>query len=289
MVALYLLSGLGASVTSIWWHPVALGVGASGAIFGVAGGLFAFLGLKKVPVPKGYLSKNVGSLGALLLYNLLIGAAIARIDNAAHVGGLITGAVIGALLPLRASPEEGLLRRYAILPLILGAIVVAAPLVMQARVGFAEYAKADRLVRTAQYEEALPLLQDAVRHEPKLQQAQFELGFVCMKLHKNSEAEAAFRKGLELGPDVAAAHFNLALLCREDGRLEEAILELQRAIAIDPKNPKSAYLLGLIYLQKNDSAQAVRWLQNAVTLRPDYAEAKEALAAAEHPSDRVSR
>jgi len=289
LIALYLLSGLGASVASIWWHPVALGVGASGAIFGVAGGLFAFLKLKKVPVPKDYLRKNAGGLGAFLIYNLLIGAAIARIDNAAHVGGLVTGALIGALLPLRAPWEDGFLRRYAVLPLVLGAIVILAPLLMRARIGFAEYAKADRLVRTGRYEEALPLLQDAVRHQPNLPQLQFELGFVFMKLHKNSEAEAAFRKVLELGPEIVGAHFNLALLYRGDGRLDEAILELQRAIAIDPNDPKSAYLLGLIYLQKNDSAQAVRWLKNAVTLRPDYAEAKDALAAAERQSGQVSR
>lgn len=289
MVALYLLSGLGASVTSIWWHPVALGVGASGAIFGVAGGLFAFLKLKKVSVPKDYLRKNGAGLGAFLIYNLLIGAAIARIDNAAHVGGLVTGAVIGALLPLRTPSEDGFLRRYAVLPLALGAIVALAPLLIRARIGFAEYAKADRLVRMARYEEALPLLQDAVHHEPKLQQAQFELGFVCMELNRNSEAEAAYRKALELGPETVGAHFNLALLYREEGRLDEAILELQRAIAIDSKDPKSAYLLGLIYLQKNDSAEAVRWLRNALALKPDYAEAKKALAAAEYPSEGMSR
>jgi rhomboid protease GluP len=40
---LYILSGLGGSVASLWWGPDTLSVGASGAVFGVAGGLVAFL------------------------------------------------------------------------------------------------------------------------------------------------------------------------------------------------------------------------------------------------------
>ncbi len=39
---LYLLSGLGGSVFSLWLHPQLVTAGASGAIFGVAGGLVRF-------------------------------------------------------------------------------------------------------------------------------------------------------------------------------------------------------------------------------------------------------
>ena len=105
MLALYLLSGLGASLASLWWHPLVVGVGASGAIFGVAGGLFVAMKLKHVALPEQYLRRNIGSLGAFLAYNLVFGAAVARVDNAAHVGGLLTGACIGALLPLRNESE----------------------------------------------------------------------------------------------------------------------------------------------------------------------------------------
>jgi len=106
MLALYLLSGIGSSLASLWWHPLAVSVGASGAIFGVAGGLFVAMKLRHVALPEQYLRRNIGSLGAFLIYNLLFGAAIAHVDNAAHVGGLLTGACIGALLPVKYLSES---------------------------------------------------------------------------------------------------------------------------------------------------------------------------------------
>ena len=62
---------------------MAVGAGASGAIFGMAGVLFAFVRLKKTPAHP-QISKNmVGSIGSFIVYNLVIGAAIPGISNAA--------------------------------------------------------------------------------------------------------------------------------------------------------------------------------------------------------------
>jgi rhomboid protease GluP len=275
MVALYLLSGLGASVASLWWHPLVVGIGASGAIFGIAGGLFVFLKLKKVALPRDVLRRNIGSLGMFLVYNLVIGAAAARVDNAAHVGGLVTGAVIGAMLPLQAG-ENGF-RRYAVLPLVLAILIGGAAAAKQARIGIVEYAQAEKLLQSGKYDQALPLLQSAVQHEPGLAAAQFGLGFAYMKLKRNAEAETAFRNVLKLKPDLAGAHYNLGVIYWRQDQLDQALLELQRAAASDPKDPEAPYVLGMIFLQKNDPAHAIQWLQKALALKPDYAAAQEAL------------
>lgn len=275
MVALYLLSGLGASVASLGWHPLVVGIGASGAIFGVAGGLFAFLKLKKVALPKEVLRRNVASLGMFLVYNLLIGAAAARVDNAAHIGGLVTGAVIGAMLPLWSEQNE--LRQYAVLPVALVVLIGGAAAVKQARIGIVEYAQAEELLQSGKYEQALPLLQSAVRHEPRLAAAQFRLGYAYMRLERNSDAEAAFRQVLQLQPDQPGAHYNLGLIYWRQNQLDQAISELQNAAKLDPKDSQMAYVLGMVYLQKDDRANAVQWFQKALALKPDYAEAREAL------------
>src|SRR6059058_1207662 len=87
----YFASGILGSIASVYWHPMAVGAGASGAIFGMAGVLFAFVRLKKTPAHP-QISKNmVGSIGSFIVYNLVIGAAIPGISNAAHVGGLVMG------------------------------------------------------------------------------------------------------------------------------------------------------------------------------------------------------
>lgn len=42
-IVFYLLTGIVSSLTSVWWHPATISVGASGAIFGMYGVLFALL------------------------------------------------------------------------------------------------------------------------------------------------------------------------------------------------------------------------------------------------------
>jgi membrane associated rhomboid family serine protease len=96
---IYMLSGLGGSAGTLVWHPDVVGVGASGAIFGVAGALAALVYFKKLPVDRAALKRSVGSIGAVILYNLVIGAAVPIIDNSAHVGGLIAGTILGFALP----------------------------------------------------------------------------------------------------------------------------------------------------------------------------------------------
>lgn len=94
-LSLYILMGIAASLTSVWWHAATVSVGASGAIFGLYGILIAFL-LTKVYSEK--LSKAL--LGTMLLFigfNLLMGLK-GGIDNAAHIGGLLSGFLLGVIV-----------------------------------------------------------------------------------------------------------------------------------------------------------------------------------------------
>jgi rhomboid protease GluP len=109
-LALYVLSGLGGSVASLWWNPDTLSVGASGAIFGVAGGLVAFLYMGKLPLPRAATRSILSSTMIFVGYNLLYGFTSTGIDNAAHIGGLITGALAGALLTRPLPPPPGFSR-----------------------------------------------------------------------------------------------------------------------------------------------------------------------------------
>jgi len=103
---LYLLCGLGGSALSIFWHPNQVGIGASGAIFGIAGALLPALKFQKNPRIAAALRGSFSSIGLFVIYNLLFGAAIPFIDNAAHLGGLITGMVTGYFLPSYTVEEE---------------------------------------------------------------------------------------------------------------------------------------------------------------------------------------
>jgi rhomboid protease GluP len=106
-VSTYTACGLAGSLASLWRHPGVVGVGASGAIFGLAGALIAALYLGHLPIPKQAMQSTLKSLLVFAGYNLFFGAAIRIVDNSAHIGGLLAGLAIGAALSqhLMAPPE----------------------------------------------------------------------------------------------------------------------------------------------------------------------------------------
>jgi rhomboid protease GluP len=122
-VLTYTACGLGGSLASLWWHPMVIGAGASGAIFGLAGALIAALYLGKLPIPKEAMRGTLKSLLAFAGYNLFFGAAVGGIDNSAHIGGLVTGLALGALLAghLMSPPE---VRRQFRLYVFIGTAIV---------------------------------------------------------------------------------------------------------------------------------------------------------------------
>jgi rhomboid protease GluP len=123
--AIYIICGLGASLTSAAWHPYVHSVGASGAIFGLAGALIAAFKLGEFSVPRAALSGTLRSLGAFVFYNLVFGQVMPGIDNAAHIGGLITGLIVGALIAVGAPRQEHSPRRVLIFLVMIVALAGA--------------------------------------------------------------------------------------------------------------------------------------------------------------------
>lgn len=91
----YLITGIIASLASIWWYDATVSVGASGAIFGLYGLFIVFMLTKVFPVEfgKAFLLSAFVFVG----YNLLLGL-VGGIDNAAHIGGLLSGFLVGLIL-----------------------------------------------------------------------------------------------------------------------------------------------------------------------------------------------
>jgi rhomboid protease GluP len=97
--AVYAIAGLAGSVASFAFTPYfAVGVGASGAIFGLIGALAVFYGINR---------SMFGKRGNLQFWNIIIVivlnlglgvSGIFPIDNSAHIGGLIAGAAVGFVL-----------------------------------------------------------------------------------------------------------------------------------------------------------------------------------------------
>lgn len=108
-LALYLLSGVGGSCMSVivaFLSQPHRSAGASGALFGVIGATLA-IRRRHFPDNASFLAdRGVRSILVQFAILTVVGLTVLPLDNAAHVGGLLTGAFIGTLYTSRA-PRNG--------------------------------------------------------------------------------------------------------------------------------------------------------------------------------------
>ncbi len=218
----YLMCGLAASLASLIWNPVILSVGASGAIFGIAGALIASFYLGEFSLPRAALGGTLRSVVVFVGYNLFFGAVISHIDNAAHIGGLLMGLLLGALIAKVAPGHDDFLRRIAVL--LVGALLVAGGVMW--------------LQRSHAY----------MLHGQN--------GVGLLGQGKTDEGIAELQKSVRLRPDFAPAHAALAHAYLTKHDFENAASELKRVIALNPRNEDAYYRLGLIYLEQKQPAKA---------------------------------
>ena len=115
-IAAYLCTGIIGGIVSLWWHTEGVnGAGASGAIFGLYGVFLALLFTNLIP--KQVRSALLQSIGIFVVFNIVYGMR-SGIDNAAHIGGLLTGMLIGFIFYLELSGRI-MIRRSMAAPLIM--------------------------------------------------------------------------------------------------------------------------------------------------------------------------
>ncbi len=111
MVLFYLVAALGGSVASFAFGDAELGVGASGAIFGIFGVLFVASRLH-LPMLDRRGMALLRQVGSLIVINILIGFSLGFVDNVAHIGGLAAGLLMGVALPPGGVSTRGVATRF---------------------------------------------------------------------------------------------------------------------------------------------------------------------------------
>ena len=134
----YTATGIAASLTSLYWDPMRTSAGASGALFGIVGALIAALWLGRLPFPKPVVQRMLKNLVLVVVVNLGFGAAAGFIDNSAHIGGLIAGLGIGAVLaPHLNQPREQRLARERLIFTAVGLCLIWAGVYVKQHSGWA--------------------------------------------------------------------------------------------------------------------------------------------------------
>ncbi|EIF51103.1 hypothetical protein SULAR_07038 [Sulfurovum sp. AR] len=96
-LSIYFFSGIIGGLVSLYIHPVSVGVGASGAIFGVFGALAGFFLAHREKIAS-HTKAFMKDFSIIIAINLVIGFSIPSIDVSAHIGGLIVGFIGGFVL-----------------------------------------------------------------------------------------------------------------------------------------------------------------------------------------------
>jgi membrane associated rhomboid family serine protease len=110
-VVLFFLAGFGGSVAVLWLSPFTTVVGASGAIFGLFGALFV--------IQRSFGGANV-QLMIVLALNLVLGFVVPGIAWQAHVGGLLVGVGVAAILVATRGAHQVGTQRFQLSLLALG-------------------------------------------------------------------------------------------------------------------------------------------------------------------------
>lgn len=104
---LYVVAAVVASLASVAWNPLVNSAGASGAIFGVLGAQLAFFLTAGHGIPREVVRAQRASTIGFIGYSVVFGFLVPGIDNAAHLGGLVAGLLLGWLLAVPAGAASG--------------------------------------------------------------------------------------------------------------------------------------------------------------------------------------
>jgi membrane associated rhomboid family serine protease/Flp pilus assembly protein TadD len=302
--AIYMVSGVAGGLLSVAWEPNRLSVGASGAIFGLAGALIAGYYLGEFSIPRPMIQMQLRSLLVFVGFNVVFGAVSGRTDNAAHFGGLLTGLLCGALVARLAPSSEEMSSRVAIIAVMVLALGGGIFGLTRARGYMIHVRQGEQLLGQQQNDAAIAEFQSAIRLKPdnvparldlanayytsrQFPQAEAELkrvlalepnndeaagfmGFVYLAQNRAPEAEKIFSKLLAKNYSLSEAHYGLGRALAEQGRDEDAIKEYKTTISMSPGFQSVYYRLGVSELKLKQYDDAIAALERDLREGEDY-------------------
>ncbi len=266
--ALYLITGIAGGVASIAWNPIVPSVGASGAIFGLAGALIASFYLGEFSLPRVAIQGTLRSLIFFVAFNVLFGFFPgSEIDNACHVGGLVSGLILGAVIARFAPAHDRPLRRAgAVLFVVL--LVLGSGLAVNRWRG--EGIRFERSTIRAQrnVDEMIAALQKKIQKNPQDASAHYALAHEYFVKGQVSDGEAELKRVLELQPQNADARLDLAASYLIHDRIKEAKEEFGNVLTQDANNADAHVGMGMALANEKNHAAAVKEYQAALQIEP---------------------
>ena len=267
--AIYFITGIAAGLTSVAWNPHVVSVGASGAIFGLAGAMIASFYLGEFSLPSVAIKGTLRSLVIFAVFNLFLGQFFGGIDNACHVGGLVSGLIVGALIA-RFAPGPDALRRIGVLAVVALGVISAVVGVQRWRGAPMRMWRALDSISENDPNREIIQLQAIVKQQPNLAQAHFALAQAYFNREQFPQAESEFKRVVELQPQNADARFNLGITLLNEKRLDDSKAAFTELLTQDPKSAEAHYGLGLTLADAEKYQAAIEEFKTATSLNPQF-------------------
>lgn len=127
------------------------------------------------------------------------------------------------------------------------------------------------LAQTGNADAALAELNTVIAASPGRASAWFNRGFLHDQAGRPTEAEADFRRAVELDEKLDRAWYGLALVLIGQQRLEEAIPPLKKNIKLQPMSPYGFYQLARVYFDLGNTAEVRKIIRHLKGFEPKVA------------------
>ncbi|MHB0961249.1 MAG: alkaline phosphatase family protein [Pirellulaceae bacterium] len=120
---------------------------------------------------------------------------------------------------------------------------------------------------------ALELFQQVGQQQQRMPRLHIRLGRTYLRLRRFTDAEAAFRKALEVDEDAALAWQGLSTVYRRLGKNQETADAALTAVGLIHRLPEAHFNLGVALARSGDTARAIVALETALKFRPAMVQA----------------
>jgi membrane associated rhomboid family serine protease/Tfp pilus assembly protein PilF len=282
---LYVGCGVGSSLLSMTLSEH-ISAGASGAIFGIAGAMVTVGYLHRHAVPRRWGRVFGRGILPFIAINLVLGFSIPGIDNWGHLGGLVTGALLAALIPPAVEDDpfgvtaERPSQAVVVIPLALVLLAMAATVnryrVSQELVRLLE--EGSRRQAAGDSQAARERFEEAARRLPNDERPYEALGGLFLREDKIPEAIRAYERAHELSPASPRARIGLAAAYNRQGENEKARELIEGLLREQPDLAMAHRWVADLYAQEKSYADAVRHYEEALKRDPADAAAHNNLA-----------
>jgi adenylate cyclase len=122
--------------------------------------------------------------------------------------------------------------------------------------------------------EALKSIQTALRLAENNEHSNWGLGIALAFFEdKYDEAEAAYKRAIEINPNFSLGYGSYGTLLAYAGRAAESIEKTQYAIRLNPRDPSIFFrysALSIAYFISPDFEQSRKWAQLSIERKPDW-------------------